>query len=61
MFTKSTVANYYPELESYLYRKNLEPTILNNFLSDFVLIVKDYLSKVDNIDKLIEEDVRSKF
>lgn len=43
LFTKSSVAEYYPILRPFLYREVSDPTVLQNFFIDFLDFIEDHI------------------
>lgn len=57
LFTKSAVANYYPDLQNFLLREdNVEPEILDDYLAVFIDIVKKNTKSVYKQPNLIRTD-----
>jgi hypothetical protein len=53
LFTKNTVAQYYPELKPYLNREKSSPAELQKFLTRFINFVENKYEKVDKLNYVI--------
>ena len=61
LFTKSSVAEHYPELSPYLYREDVSTDAIENFFTEFKIVFRERLLTIENVENLFIQDKISKF
>jgi len=61
LFSKSSVAERYPELTPYLYRENINAIAIDSFFQSFKLELRTYIDSMIDSVQVFEEDKISKF